>query len=57
MTLSKKRNRDRMREVRLHTRITIEPVQPKDLDYTIDLEDKPTDIDYVDADGAPVYND
>ena len=53
MPLSKQRNRDRMRELRLHTKKTTEPVQPK----PSDTEDKPTDIEYIDADGHPVYAD
>ena len=51
MPLSKQRNRDRMREIRLHTKKRIEPVQPK----PSDIEDMPPSVEYIDADGNPVY--
>ena len=57
MALSKARNRDRMRKIRLHKRLLSmsqsKPVQPKPLDRV----DKPPDIEYIDADGYPVYPD
>lgn len=55
MPLSKAKNRDRMRQSRLHKHISplyqSKPVQPKP---SIAV-DKPLDIDYVDADGNVVY--
>ena len=57
MPLSKERNRERMKEFRLHKQLSplsrVNPVQPK----VPDMVDKPPDIDYVDADGYPVYGD
>ena len=55
MPLSKARNRDRMREIRLHSKITTAPVQPEELIDTPELDDMPSNIEYIDADGNPVY--
>ena len=57
MPLSKVRNRERMREFRLHKATStpqgIKRVQPKPSDISVEH----TDIDYIDADGNPVYDD
>ncbi len=47
MPLSKKRNRYRMREIRLHAKKKDAVVQPKTPEVPV----------YVDADGNPVYID
>ena len=54
MPLSKARNRDRMREIRLHTKNDTEVVQPNHIDKVDDSETP--GVEYVDADGYPVYN-
>ena len=65
MPLSKKRNRDRMKEIRLHKRLlpsqTSRPVQPKLVvrrSY-VSLHDTPTFTSYgieaIDADGNPIW--
>ena len=55
MPLSKQRNRDRMREIRLHKAKSppyqIKAVQPKHIDK---VDDSPS-VEYIDADGNPVY--
>ncbi len=57
MPLSKARNRDRMREYRLHKRLLsvtgANGVQPKPLI----IIDKPIGVEYIDGDGYPVYDD
>ncbi len=50
MPLSKVKNRDRMREIRLHAKKKHAVVQPKPSIYI--EEDKPARLD---ADGQPVY--
>ena len=60
MPLSKKRNKDRMRESRLHKQLSppagANPVQPKTPDGASPVTST-APATWVDADGNPVYND
>ena len=56
MPLSKQRNRDRMRQARLHTRVDTDPVQPNEPTDSAEVNDIPPEIEYVDAEGYPVYS-
>ena len=53
MPLSKARNRDRMRESRLHNTKPDKPVQPKYVMY----DGKRVIVPELDADGAVIYED
>ncbi len=44
-----------MRDIRLHARIDTVPVQPNEVDNTIEDSALPSGIEYIDADGCPVY--
>ena len=56
MPLSKQRNKDRMREIRLHAKKLTAPVQPKPSDESGNSTDiEYAGVEYIDADGNPVY--
>ena len=52
MPLSKKRNRDRMRGIRLHNQKLDKPVQPKYIIY----EGQRVEVPELDADGQVIYD-
>ena len=55
MPLSKEKNRERMREIRLHAKKHIEVVQPDVVELPLVSDEDRAGVVYIDADGNPVY--